>query len=718
MSLTILIVEDNRNSIYLLEQMLLDAGHTVWKAANGREALDAMRIKGLPDLIVSDALMPQMDGFELCHTLRSDPQRCHLPFVIYTATFTDTSDELFAHEVGADCYLIKPFDPEKIVQRLEQVVAEVRAKPPRPVRRPASRENFFEGHSRRMSVKLEAKVDELSATNAALAASESEIRQLNDRLVETIRQLEGEIAERRRAANQLSIAFHVAAMGSFGFDFDRGTSWWTREALDLLGLPKEVKALKWDHFARQIPIAHRAAVAAVFAPDAADPQPREVEFTLETESGEHRHLFARSERVEVGEFGENRRIGVVRDISIRRQAESARLRMENRLRQAQKMEAIGNLAGGIAHDFNNFLAVISATSELLEIDARDSSLSHRWLEGIGDIRKASARAKDLVGQILLFSRNERTKREPLDLRTVIRDAVSQFNNTVPPHIVVATELHTQRLALANLGQLHQIILNLCNNARDAIGAKPGEITLRLTDAPLDAEQARRRPPLTPGDYLLLEVSDSGSGMDEETLQRIFEPFFSTKPAGHGTGLGLAVVHGIVASHDGGIFAESTPGRGTTFSIYLPCASATPTPGAQAPALAGVPTGSGERILVVDDEPAVAKVACSLIGRLGYQVESMNDSRAARDRLIHHPGEFSIVVTDYFMPGLTGADLANAVWAHHPDLPMIMIVGFGGQMDAGRAHAEGFKAFVSKPFTLQTLAEAIHRALQGKADRHA
>ncbi len=711
MSHTILIVEDNRNSIYLLEQLLLDAGHQVWKAANGREALDILKVKGDPDLVVSDALMPQMDGFELCHTLRTDPQRCRLPFVIYTATFTDESDERFAKEVGADCYLIKPFDPEKIVARLEEVIAEVRAAPPRTPRSPAAHETFFEGHSRRMSVKLEAKVDELSASNAALAASESEIRQLNDRLVETIRQLETEVEERRRVANQLSLGFHVAQMGSFGFDFDRGTSWWSREALDLLGQPAIAKTLVWDQFARNIPVVQRAAAAAVFSPDPSDTRPREVEFTLESAKGERIHLFARTELAAMDEFGENRRIGVVRDITLRRTAESARISMERRLRQSQKMEAIGNLAGGIAHDFNNFLAVISATSELLEIDAKESGLNSRWLESIGDIREASARAKDLVGQILLFSRNERSKREPIDLRTVIRDAISQFNKTVSGHILVSTELQTNRLALANLGQLHQIVLNLCNNAKYAIGDKPGEIKVRLTSSSLNEEQARRRPPLVAGDYLLLEIIDNGSGMDEDTLQRIFEPFFSTKPAGQGTGLGLSVVHGIVTSHDGGIFADSTPGVGTTFAIYLPAAHHSPSPAGGALVGGNVPTGTGERILVVDDEPAVAKVACSLIGRLGYAVESMNDPRLARDRLLKNPNEFSLVVTDYFMPGLTGADLANAVWAHQPDLPMIMIVGFGGQMDAGRAHAVGFKAFVSKPFTLQSLADAIHRALK-------
>lgn len=710
MSHTFLIVEDNRNNIYLLEQLLADAGHQVWKATNGLEALDVLRVKGLPDIIVSDALMPQMDGFELCHALRRDPARCHVPFVIYTATFTERSDEQFATDVGADCYLIKPFDPEKLADRLVQVINQVRQSPRRRPNLLQDSQQFFEGHSRRISVKLEAKVDELSAANEALASTEAEIRELNHRLVETIRKLETEVEERRRTANELRLALSVAAMGSFGFDFDRGTSWWTTEALALLGAPAGASHLAWETLARRIPTDRRGAAAAVFAPDAQDPHPREVEFVLERANGEQQHLFARSERVRQDEFGDNRRIGVVRDITIRRTVESDRLKLERRLRQAQKMEAIGNLAGGIAHDFNNFLAVIAATSELLELDAAEANLPPRWTSGIRDIRDAANRARELVAQILLFSRNERAKREPIDLRAVIREAVTQLNSTMPAQVVIHTDFKTQELALANTNQMHQILLNLCTNAKHAIGQKPGEIVLTLSSLTFNAADAARRPPLVAGEYVRLDVSDNGCGMDEETVQRVFEPFFSTKPIGQGTGLGLSVVHGIMSSHEGAIFVESSPGNGTTFSLYLPLARLASAPAAKNLAVPNLPLGQGQRILVVDDEPAVAKVACSLIGRLGYQVEAMNDPQAARERLLQGPPEFDLVVTDYFMPGLTGADLARAIWARHPKLPMIMIVGFGGQMDAGRARAEGFKAFVSKPFTLQTLAESLSHAL--------
>ncbi|MCF3650342.1 ATP-binding response regulator [Synoicihabitans lomoniglobus] len=710
MTHTILVVEDNRNSIYLMEQMLTEAGHRVQKAGNGQEALDLIKVKGLPDLIVSDALMPTMDGFELCHSIRRDPQRCHVPFVLYTATFTDASDEHFAKEIGADLYLIKPFEPEKLVPRFEQVITEVRAAPPRPPTPPQKQHNFLEGHSRRMSVKLEAKVDELSASNAALASSEAEIRELNNKLVDSIRRLEVEVEERRRVATELQLGLKVAAMGSFGFDFDRGTSWWTAEALALLGFSTHQKHLAWSSLATRIPEEKRASAAAVFSPEPDDPQSREVEFTLVQPDGSHRFLYAHSELVEVDESGESRRIGVIRDISIRRRGELDRLKLERRLRQSQKMEAIGNLAGGIAHDFNNILAVIAATSELLEIDAATSELPQRWRDGIGDIREASRRARDLVNQILMFSRNERAEITALDLRQIIEEAANQVTSTMPAHVVIRPHFKTKRSALANSNQVHRILLNLCTNAKHAIGHHPGEITINLHHVELNKSGAARRPPLTPGHYLKLEVIDTGCGMDEETVQRVFEPFYSTRPAGEGTGLGLAVVHGIMANHNGAIFVDSNVGEGTTFTLFFPAADETPKPSSRTFAGQELPVGKGEHILVVDDEPAVAKVATTLISRLGYHVETMTDSIAARDRLRSEPLEFDLVVTDYFMPNLTGADLARAVWEKHPHLPMIMIVGFGGQMDANRAKAEGFKAFVSKPFTMQTMAEAIAHGL--------
>lgn len=319
--------------------------------------------------------------------------------------------------------------------------------------------------------------------------------------------------------------------------------------------------------------------------------------------------------------------------------------LERRLRQSQKMEAIGNLAGGIAHDFNNILAVISATSEWLEMDATTSDLSDRWHDGI---REASNRARYLIGQILLFSRNERSKREAVDLRTVIREAISQVSNIVPSHIIVRHDLQSDRLALANVSQMHQILLNLCTNANHSIGDQLGEITIRLTLESLDTERAAQRPPLNAGDYLLVEVIDTGTGMDEDTLQRIFEPFFSTKPAGKGTGLGLAVVHGIMTSHDGAILAESKLGEGSTFVLYIPAAKPKAFPTSSGLPGPHVPRGHGQKILVVDDEPAVARVACSLINRLGYSAESMNDPQLTRDRLLANPDEFasSLPITLY------------------------------------------------------------------------
>ena len=707
--MNILIVEDNKNSSYLLRQLLENGGHAVWSADSGRSALSLMDERGLPDLIVSDALMPRMDGFELCHKLRADPERCGVPFVIYTATFTEKSDEEFAAEVGADCYLIKPFDPERLVERLEQVVAKVKSSPERkPVTR-VSADHFFEGHSRRMSVKLEAKVDELSATNAALAASESEVRQLNTRLVQTVRELEGQIAERKRNEEKIRLAQSLAAMGSFGFDFNRGTSWWTPEALELLDAPPEAEELTWAELVEKIPTDIRAEAAAVFAPESNESGACEVEFTLNPANAEPRVLIARSEYYSDRVTGHSGRIAVVRDISLRRNAEADRSKLERRLRQAQKMEAIGNLAGGIAHDFNNILAVIFATSELLEIDAKEEGLPQRWVEGMHDIKDSARRARDLVGQILLFSRNESAKREAVDLKKIVAETERQIRVTLPSTMQLEVEIKTDQRLSANITQVHQILLNLCANARHAIGNRSGSIRISAENEHVNEARAARRPPLTPGDYVRIDVSDDGCGMDEETLQRVFEPFFTTKSAGEGTGLGLAVVHGIMSSHEGAIFAESTPGFGTRFTLYFPSANSDASSNQDSASLPR--SGNGQHLLVVDDEPGVAKVATSLLVRLGYTVDTFTDPQDARDTVLANPGKYAMVLTDYLMPMLTGLDLAKDIWEKAPDLPIVMVVGFGGQMDASRALSQGFKGFVSKPFTLQSLAEAVEHGLK-------
>jgi CheY-like chemotaxis protein len=294
------------------------------------------------------------------------------------------------------------------------------------------------------------------------------------------------------------------------------------------------------------------------------------------------------------------------------------------------------------------------------------------------------------------------------LAPVIQEALKLVRIAVPGSVELRCEAATDRMVLANEGQIHQIVLNLCTNAAQAMGERGGVIRLALTEETISEAAARGRPPLRRGDYLKLEVRDNGNGMDAATLERIYEPFFTTKPVGQGTGLGLAVVHGIVQAHDGAIFVESTPGLGTAFSIYLPAASERS--GAVDGCNNGETPGDGEKVLFVDDEPSVARIGERLLERLGYTAVALTDPVAARDRLVNDPDGFDLVITDYLMPRMTGVDLAKAVWGVRPGLPVILAVGFGGQLDATKARALGFGGFIAKPFTLQALSGAISAAL--------
>lgn len=278
-----------------------------------------------------------------------------------------------------------------------------------------------------------------------------------------------------------------------------------------------------------------------------------------------------------------------------------------------------------------------------------------------------------------------------------------------------TELACSAQALVNENQIHQVLLNLCTNAGHAMRERGGTLTVRMTTIDITSEQARDRPDLNPGSYVRIDVVDTGVGIPADVISRVFEPFFTTKGANEGTGLGLAVVHGITQAHDGFITVDSTPGKGTTFSVFLPVAvhgaGRTANAGA-APSLAA--RGTGQRVLVVDDEPSALRTVAQLLERLGYLPVTFVDPADARDAFQRDPGLCDLAIIDFLMPRLTGPDLARVLWKVRPDLPIILIAGFGTQIDASRARADGFRQMLAKPFSSSTLAEAIARCTNGRA----
>jgi signal transduction histidine kinase len=405
-----------------------------------------------------------------------------------------------------------------------------------------------------------------------------------------------------------------------------------------------------------------------------------------------------------GPHGARHLLWASRDISERKRAEEKQRRLEAHLGQVQKLEALGALAGGIAHDFNNILAGIAGHLELIRADTQALS---RVQENIDQIFQAVQRATDLIRRILTFSRQRPAARQAIPLGPVVREALQLLQPLIPRGIAVGVaEAPGCPTVLADPGQVHQVLVNLCTNAVQAMGTE-GRLEVRLAPVELGAEFARANPPLRPGGHLRLTVSDTGCGMEERTLERIFEPFFTTKEHGTGTGLGLAVVHGVVRNHDGAVVVSSTPGRGTVFELYFPTATSAPheQPGRAAPT-----EGHGEHILFVDDEPFLASLGESLLSRLGYRVSSFANPHLALERFRDDPAGFAVLVTDLTMPAMRGTELAAEVRRTRPDLPVILMSGFSRPEEESRIQEAGFGALLHKPFKVEEIADLLRRVL--------
>jgi PAS domain S-box-containing protein len=395
----------------------------------------------------------------------------------------------------------------------------------------------------------------------------------------------------------------------------------------------------------------------------------------------------------------------IRDITERKQADAERGRLEQRLRQAEKMEAVGRLAGGIAHDFNNILGGILGYAEMLVEGAQPGSPQKRYAQ---NVLTAANRAGNLVEQILWYSRSQRGKRIPVELDRIVAETLELVRGSLSAGIRLETELPAKPLfVVGDPTQLHQIMMNLCTNAIHAMG-EAGTLRVSLQPQEVAEQQVFAHTTLHAGPYARLTVEDTGSGMDASTLARLFEPFFTTKEVGKGTGLGLSLVYGIVTDSSGAIDVKSEPGRGSRFAIYLPRVDS--------PAVvegeneAPVARGHGERVLVVDDEAALVALTSEVLKRLGYEPVAFADGAAALAGFQAAPQRFDAVIADEVMPGLTGTDLARKLRRHRADLPIVLVSGYIGPMMTERALAAGVDEILKKPVQSRELAAALARVL--------
>ncbi len=404
-------------------------------------------------------------------------------------------------------------------------------------------------------------------------------------------------------------------------------------------------------------------------------------------------------------FGKPHLVGLGIDITTRRQAEEEKANLENQLLQAQKMEAIGTLAGGIAHDFNNMLGIILGNSELAT-SGISGNLS--VTNNIEEIRIACLRARDMVKQILDFSRQTKSELHPIEIGSVLEESLKLVRPTIPASIEIKKNIsNTLGSVMSDPAKLNQILLNLCVNAAHAMKEEGGVLEVGLEKVTLDKTTMKNYHDLGPGDYIELRVSDTGCGIDHEIINRIFDPYFTTKGVGEGTGMGLAVIHGIVKEHNGDIKVISKPGKGTSFYVLFPVVEDEVVTEVESEELLA---GSGEKILFIDDEKSLVFSAKYNLEGLGYEVVTEQDPVKALNVFEESPESFDLIITDMAMPEMTGLRLSEKIMEIRPDIPIIICSGFNERTSEEKAKELGIKVFLLKPYLLREMATTIRLVL--------
>ena len=559
---------------------------------------------------------------------------------------------------------------------------------------------LFEGEhvakdGRRVPVESNVRVFDFQGRRAVLSIA----RDITDRK----QAAEKIIKEKEQAQRYLDIAGVILV----AIDADQGVTLINKKGCQVLGADNEKEIVGHNWFDTCLPESNREETKEVFSKlMAGDVEPVEYfENNIITKQGEER-LIAWHNTILTDDQG--RIVGTLssgEDITERRRAEQERHRLERQLRHSQKMEAMGTLAGGIAHDFNNILAGIMGYTELAMSQAAESSQLEADLE---EILKATHRARDLVARILAFSRRKERERGAVYIGPIVKEALKLLRASIPTTIDIRPDISTgEARVLADPGQIHQVLMNLCANAAKAMEQGGGVLEVTVSEEAMDDIRAASHPDLKAGPYVRLGVKDTGHGIDPEIVERIFDPYFTTRATGEGTGMGLAVVHGIVRSLGGAVLVESRPEEGSLFEVYLP--RTLDRPAEEGDTCSSLPRGA-ERILLVDDEQTLVNLGTRVLESLGYEVVAKTGSLEALEEFKSHPEKFDLVITDQTMPHLTGIGLAEKILEIRSDTPIILCTGFSRQATPGRVAEAGIRAMVQKPMARRQIAETIRRVL--------
>ena len=775
--LSVLIVDDDLTNLKLLHAQLESEGHAVFEAHDGVDALALLECQRV-DAVISDILMPRMDGYRLCLEIRKHARLRDLPILIYTSTYISPGDEKLARDMGADKYLKKPASVETLVAALHEVIAKPHAAP-----QPKALQEFevLKEYNERLVSKLKEKNTELMAAevkfrtlveqsivgiyiiqddqfvyvNPRMAGifgrSEEEMtsRTVYDFMVPEDQALARENIRQRISGGVPSLHYYSRVLHQSGAVLqvevhDSRADYNGRPAvmgtlLDVTERKLAEEALRrsesqfrliWENSVDGMRLTDDAGtvllVNEAFCRLVGKPRTEiegkpmcdiYVEANREPMLARHREHFVsrtvpahlehhlklwdgREVWLEVAKcFFEPEPaklvlLGLFRDVTGRKLAEAQMLR-------TQRLESIGTLAGGVAHDLNNALAPIMMASELLRAEFPDTASDYLEL-----IRTGTQRGADMVKQLLTFAKGSEGERLLLQPRHLLKDMEKLIGSTFPKNIELRTRYAKDlRTLLGDATQLHQVLLNLCVNARDAM-PNGGTLTLEAENMKIEAAYADAVTEAKPGHYVVWRVMDTGTGIPPEILDRIFEPFFTTKGPEKGTGLGLSTVIGIVKSHGGFIRVYSVPGQGTTFAIYLPAAGAGASDTSLLTQAELTFQGNGETILVVDDEAAVRAVTRAVLTALNFKVLTASDGTAALIQVADKRAELRAVITDLHMPGMDGLAFVRVLRARLPRAGIIVASGRLDEPAADEFKKLGVHALIDKPFTQAKLVEAL------------
>jgi signal transduction histidine kinase/response regulator RpfG family c-di-GMP phosphodiesterase len=680
----ILNVDDQSDNLYLLQSLMGAGDNIIFDAKNGREALNILKTEAI-DLVISDILMPVMDGFALCREIRRNPQYRHIPFIVYTATYKGDQDEILARKIGADDFIIKPCDPDMFVRRVEQVMEKHKA---------GIGSDQLEIHPDETVLKL---------------YNERLVRKLEDKMLE----MEMEVNERKKAIEALQRSQDLlkatqalSKLGGWEYDLDTKRIFWTEEMYHLHDLEpdmpdEELVAISMEGY----PDDSREKLQTAMQEIVKNGTPYKIETWYNTQKG--RKIFIRASAEALWEEGKIRRVvGTFQDVTERKEAEIRQQELTSQLRQAQKLDSIGQLAGGVAHDFNNILTVILGYSEEIMNNLHDKDPLRLDIQ---EIINAGQRASSLTRQLLTFSRKQVIKPQLLSINETISNLSKMLMRLIGEDIDFTLDLGEDvPMVMADVGQIEQVIMNLVINAREAM-QMGGKLQIVTFSFDADAMFISRHPMIEADRYAVLRISDTGCGMTKGIMEHIFEPFFTTKAKGHGTGLGLPTVYGIVRQAEGHIHVDSKPGKGASFVIMIPAARGVAQE-KQEKIIQPQTEGNKELVLIVEDDPSISDLSGKMIQKMGYSVLLADTADRALNMIEDEGLRPRLVISDVVMPGLSGLELAAIIRFKHPEMKLMLMSGYTESVINRHGDLDPSIPFLHKPFTRQELQDKIKLAL--------